>query len=112
MKVKALMVIFVSSFMIITGAIQVSAQSQSDEYLRGFYETCIAEKIAKCQSKSIFKNSKSKNLQLTAETAAEQARFLTLNKDKLANEMMEQNIGQKPYKIEHYLNSRFYEFYN
>jgi hypothetical protein len=111
MKVKALMVIFMSSFMIMIGAIQISAESQSDEHLKKIYETCIAKKIEKCQSKTMLKTSRSENLQLTAEIAANQARFLSLNKDTLVNEMMEKDIGQKLYKIEHYLNSRFYEVY-
>jgi len=111
MKVKALMVIFMWSFMIIIGSTQISAHSKSNEKLQKFYETCIAKKIAKCQSKTMLKISRSENLQLTAEIAANQARFLSLNKDTLVNEMMEKNIGQKPYKIEYYLNSRFYEAY-
>ena len=111
MKVKALMIVFLSSFIVITGATQMSAQSQSDEHLKKMYETRIAKKIAKCQSKIILKSSRSENLQETAETAAEQAHFLTLNKDTLVGEMMERNIGPKPYKIEFYLNSRFYEIY-
>ena len=111
MKVKALMVIFVSSLMIMLGVGQISAESQSDEHLIKIYETCIVKKIAKCQSKTILKTSRSENLQLTAEIAADQVRFLSLNKDTLVNEMMEKGIGQKPYKIEHYLNSRFYEVY-
>jgi len=111
MKVKALMVIFVSSFMIMIGATQISAESQSDEQLKKFYETCIAKKITRCQSKTMLKTSRSENLQLTAEVAANQARFLSLNKDMLVNEMIEKGIGQKPYKIEHYLNSSFYEAY-
>ena len=102
MKVKALMVIFVSSLMIMLGVGQISAESQSDEHVK---------KIAKCQSKTILKTSRSENLQLTAEIAADQVRFLSLNKDTLVNEMMEKGIGPKPYKIEHYLNSRFYEVY-
>jgi len=97
--------------MIIIGSTQISAHSQSNEKLQKFYETCIAKKIAKCQSKTILKLSRSENLQLIAEIAVNQARFLSLNKDTLVNEMMEKNIGQKPYKIEYYLNSRFYEAY-
>jgi hypothetical protein len=111
MKAKLFMVIFVVSTIIVTDAFQKSAQSQSDIQLKKFYESYIAGKITKCQSKTLLKISKSKNLRLTAEKAAEQARFLKLNRDKLVNEMMEQDIGQKPYKIEHYLNSRFYKIY-
>jgi hypothetical protein len=111
MTLKAVMVIFVSSFMIMIGATQTSAESQSDEHQKKIYETCIVKKIVKCQSKTILKTSRSENLQLTAKIAANQARFLSLNKDTLVNEMMEEGIGQKPYKIERYLNSRFYEVY-
>lgn len=111
MKVKTLMVIFVSSFMIMIGATQISAHYQSNEELKKLYETCITKEIAKCQSKTMLKTSRSENLQLTAQIAANQARFLQLNKDMLINEMMEKDIGQKPYQIEHYLNSRFYEAY-
>jgi hypothetical protein len=111
MKVQALMVIFLSSLMIMIGAGQISAESQSDGHLKKKYETCIVKKIAKCQSKTNLKTSRSENLQLTAEIAADQVRFLSLNKNTLVNEMMEKGIGQKPYKIEHYLNSRFYEVY-
>jgi hypothetical protein len=105
------MVILVPSFMIMLGTNQICAESQSNENQKEIYEICIAKKIAKCQSKTILKTSRSENLQLTAEIAANQARFLSLNKDALVNEMMEKNIGQKPYKIEHYLNNRFYEVY-
>jgi len=111
MRTKALMVIFVSIFMIMIGPFQISAESQSDEHLKKIYETCIAKKITRCQSKTMLKTSRSENLQLTAEIAANQARFLSLNKDMLVNEMIEKGIGQKPYQIEHYLNSSFYETY-
>ena len=111
MTAKSLIVIFLSCFMIMIGATQIYAESQSDEHLIKIYETCIVKKIAKCQSKTILETSRSENLQLAAEIAADQVRFLSLNKDILVNEMMEKDIGQKPYKIEYYLNSRFYEAY-
>ena len=44
MKVKTLMVIFVSCFMIMIGATQIYAESQSDEHLIKIYETCIVKK--------------------------------------------------------------------
>jgi hypothetical protein len=110
-KVKSLVAIFALGIMIVAGASPISAHSQSNEKLQKFYETCIAKKIAKCQSKTMLQTSKSENLQLTAEKAASQARFLSLNKEMLVNEMMEKDIGRKPYKIEHYLNSRFHEVF-
>lgn len=42
--------------------------------------------------------------------AEKQVRFLTLNKDMLVDEMIQQDIGQKPYKIEKYLKKRFSDY--
>jgi len=52
------------------------------------------------------------NAQLVAEKEEKKVRFLTLNKDKLVDEMIKQDVGQKPYKIERYLNKRFAEYYD
>ena len=53
------------------------------------------------------KTSRSEHLRLTAEKAEKEVRFLTLNKDILVVEMIKQYIGQRPYKIERYLNVDF-----
>ena len=112
MKTEVLIIIFMVSVMIIAGVVIVSAQLQPDEQLKKFYEDYIAEKIAKCKSKTILKTSKSENLRLTAKKASKKARFLMLNRDQLVNGMIQQDIGQKPYKIEHFLNSHFRNFTN
>jgi hypothetical protein len=110
MKAKELFIIVLAGAMIFTGAVQIAAESQSDEQLNEFYETYISEKIAKSQSKTLLKTSRSENLRLAAEKAEKQVRFLTLNKDILVDEMIEQDIGQRPYKIQKYLNKRFSEY--
>ena len=107
MKAKELIIIGLAGVMILTGAVQIAAESQSDEQLNKFYEDYISEKIAKSQSKTSLKTSRSENLRLAAEKAEKQVRFLTLNKDILVDEMIKQDIGQKPYKIERYLKKRF-----
>jgi hypothetical protein len=110
MKAKELFIIGLASVMIFAGAIQIAAESQSDEQLNAFYENYISEKIAKNQSKTSLKTSRSENLRLAAEKAEKQVGFLTLNKDILVDEMIEQDIGQKPYKIEIYLKERFSDY--
>ena len=110
MKAKELFIIVLAGAMIFTGAVQIAAESQSDEQLNEFYETYISEKIAKSQSKTLLKTSRSENLRLAAEKAEKKVRFLTLNKDILIDEMIEQDIGQRPYKIQKYLNKRFSEY--
>lgn len=110
MKVKELIILGLASVMIFAGAVQIAAESQSDEQLNTFYENYISEKIVKSQSKTNLKTSKSENLRLAAEKAEKQVRFLTLNKDILVDEMIQQDIGQKPYKIEKYLKKRFSDY--
>jgi len=108
MKYKRLIVIFWVIAIIVSGAAQITAQSESDNHMKKYYEDCIAEKIAKCQSKIDMEKSRSKNLRLNAAIAAEKARFLSLNLDMLVEEMVEKNIGRKVYKIDVFLNKKFF----
>jgi hypothetical protein len=97
------------AILIIASAVKIGAQSQSVDPQKKFYETCLSEKIFKHQAKTILKNSKSKNLRLDAETAAQKATFLNQNSNMLVEEMIEQDIDLKRYQIDFYLNKRFYE---
>jgi predicted phage tail protein len=109
MKYKRLIVNFWVSVMILSGVAQIAAESQSDGHLKKYYEACIAEKIAKCQSKTDMEKSRSKNLRLDAAMAAEKVRFLSLNMDLLVEQMVEQNVGKKFYKIDFFLNKKFFD---
>ena len=112
MKTKELIIVGLIGVLVIVAAHEIAAQSQTHEQLKNFYETCITQKIVRCQSKYILLNkSRSENLRQTAETSKEKSKFLILNKSVLADEMIDQSIGQKNYKIEQYLNSRFYELH-
>lgn len=110
MKAKELIIIGLAGAMIFANAVQIAAESQSDEQLNKFYDNYIAKKIADNQSKTNLKTSRSENLRLRAAKAEKQATFLTLNRDILVDGMIEQDIGQKPYKIEKYLKKRFSEY--
>ena len=109
MKYQRLIILFWLGVLILPGFAQIAAQPQSDGHLEKYYEACIAEKIVKCQSKTEMENSRSKNLRIDAAIAAEKARFLTLNMDVLIEEMVEQKIGQKAYKIDAFLNEKFFD---
>jgi len=95
--------------LVTTSAVNIAAQSQPVEQQKKFYKTCLSEKIVKHQAKTILKNSRSKNLRLDAETAAQKATFLTLNSNMLVEEMIEEDIDLKRYQIDFYINKRFYE---
>ena len=110
MKVEELIIIGLAGVIILTGAVQIAAESLSDEQLYKFYDTYVSEKIVSSQSKTNLKTSRSQNLRQAAAKEEKEVRFLTLNRDLLVDEMIQQDIGQKPYKIERYLNKRFSEY--
>jgi hypothetical protein len=49
------------------------------------------------------------NLRRRADLATRQVTFFTTNKNMLIHEMVDQEIGQKNYKVDYYLNKRFNE---
>jgi hypothetical protein len=110
MGAKELIIAGMVGVMVFIGVAQIAAESKPDEQLYKFYETYISGKISKSQSKAFLKTSRSENLRLAAEKAEKQASFLTFKKDILVDEMIKQDIGQKPYKIDYYLNKRFSEY--
>lgn len=109
MKAKACCIVFLVSYMVIIGTTQVTAQSESKGQLIKFYERCIKKKISNCKAKTLLNTSRSVNLQREADLAIKKVTFFTSNKNMLINEMVEQEIGDKPYKVEYYLNKRFYK---
>jgi hypothetical protein len=77
--------------------------------IKKYYEHIINEMINRCHSKAHLKESKSTNLQNCALMEIKKANYFTANKEMLVNEMVKSNIGVKQYKIEYFLNSKFYE---
>lgn len=109
MTLKLWCIVFLAGLMVIISTAPVKAQSESKDHLVKYYENCIVKKIYNCKGKTVLKTSRSVNLQRKADLAARQVTFLTTNKNILIHEMVEQEIGPKRYKVEYYLNKRFYE---
>lgn len=83
--------------------------NEKKDQIKIYYEHIINEKINRCHSKAQLKESKSTNLQNCALMEIKKANYFTANKEMLINEMVKINIGVKKYKIEYFLNSKFYE---
>lgn len=109
MTAKVWCIVFMTALLVIIGADHVKAQSGSKDQLVKYYENCIVKKINNCQGKAVLKTSRSVNLQRKADLSIRQVTFLTTNKNILIREMVEQEIDPKRYKVEYYLNKRFYE---
>ena len=86
-----------------------TAFSEDNEKMAKYYNSCIVKKIKNCNSKVILlSSSESKNLQEYAAIQKLKAKFLEAEKDLLVQEMLELKLEPKHYKVEQFLNSRFF----
>jgi hypothetical protein len=110
MKKQILLVIFVTILACFLGAFSaICGEVEKDTRLKNYYEDFITSKISKCYSKAQLKKSKSVHLQSCAAKEVKKAIFLSENKEMLIDEMIKRDIGVKTYKIEYFLNGKFYE---
>ena len=110
MKKKILSVIFVTIlafFLVPLSAI--CGETDKDTQLIKYYENAISKIIFLCNSKAQLKESKSVHLQKCAAMEIKKAAFFSENKERLIKEMVKRDIGAKQYKIEYFLNKKFYE---
>ena len=96
-----LLTVLLSSF----ASSQVSAATN----LNSFYGAYIDKCILKCDSKASMRDSNLKHIQQASARYCLKAAFLLRHKVKLIEELIANNIGTKPYKIDYYLNSRFFK---
>ena len=109
MKMKILSVFFMMIFASFLGNLSaISEDGQNTQIIR-HYENVINETISKCHSKARLKESKSVHLQSCASVKLKKASFLSKNKKMLIKEMVKKDIDAKKYKIEYFLNNKFYE---
>ena len=109
MQVKVLIVCLLVGIITFIGVLPSICISGDKEELAKFYGACISKEICKCQAKTYLSNSRSANLRCCAAKASKKAAFLQKNKDMLITEMINNDIGVKPYKIEYFLNKKFHE---
>ena len=98
-----ILVFYVGSFSAMGSKIERNNQ------LVKFYENYINEKISSCHLKFQLKESRSENLQKCAAMEIIKAIFLKRDREALIEEMINSNVGVKEYKIEYFLNKKFFE---
>lgn len=65
--------------------------------------------IAACEAKSGLGQSRSEAMRRTAALYSLKGTYCTLYRDELVQTMIEEDLEAKPYKVNHFLNQRFYE---
>jgi hypothetical protein len=109
MKTKVLFIVLLVFVLVLMGTSTVFGQSEADAKNIKFYETCILNQISKCQAKAALKTSKSANLRSCAAVSSKKAVFFVSHKDMLIQEMLKKGMDLKAYKIQYYLNKRYFE---
>ena len=112
MKILAPALMTVAMVITLLGAYSMTAMAGEAAQLRKLYSDHIIDTISKSHSKSGLVKSRSENLQTSAALARQKAVFLTVNHDMLVEEMVENEVGTRPYQIDYYLNKRFHESNN
>ena len=106
---KTLIIFIVCSIGFVFGAFPVSGDTDLEQDQAAFYANCIDKKIACCDCKGGMWNSRSKNLRSCSRLAILKAIFLSANREELIREMVANDVALKTYKVDYYLNKRFYE---
>ena len=109
MKRQLLLILVVIIFAFFLGISAAIGDENNSGQLTDFYDNFLNEKIAQCRSKAELIKSSSSNIQNWAEIESDKAAFFSKNKDMLIKELIKNDIGRKPYKIEYFLNKKFYE---
>ena len=77
-----------------------------------YYGDCIDQKIVQCERKADFIDCKSEPLRKWATMNKLKAEYFKENKKELINEMVAQDLDQKHYKIDYFLNKSFFNNYD
>lgn len=91
------------------GRPDISAPGEIDtRMVRDNYAAYIDQCIRKCDNKASLASSRSRNLREGADNARMKATFLRDFRDQLIEDLFAENVALKPYKLDYFINQRFY----
>lgn len=109
MKANAHVLATLVALVVMVGVFAGAGFAGEKEQARKLYNEYITKTIEKYQSKASLQRSRSTNLQSAATVAIRKARFLSTNRVRLVDEMINNQVGLKHYLMDYYLNKRFHE---
>lgn len=108
MKARSIIILSTIIFLIIVWTLPAVSLPTETPYLKSIYSAAINKAIGHCKAKTSYRNSKSENLRHVAALSCMKAAFFNDFKGQLIEDMIQAKIGPKPYKINYYLNQKFY----
>ena len=107
MRAKASVILSVIALVAVIFAMPALGDDTKALETRAQLEALIDKYIACCGTKSELLNSRSENIRKSAIRSCRIASFCVTSKEALVQEMLENNIEPKPYKISRFLNEKY-----
>ena len=108
MKLKKLLILLGITILMLIWVSPITAQDSKKGKHISLYRVIVNERILKCEIKATMYNSNSKNIRKEAALAKLQAKYLKNNKEKLVQNMIDNDIGTKPHQVHYYLIKNFF----
>lgn len=108
MKFKKLLLLLGIILLMLIWVSPITAQDSIGDKHISLYRMIVNERILKCEIKATRYNSNSKNIRKEAALAKLQAKYLKNNKEKLVQNMIDNDIGTKPHQVNYYLIKNFF----
>lgn len=108
MKLKKLVLLLGIILLMLIWVSPITAQDSIGGKHISLYRMIVNERILKCEIKATRYNSNSKNIRKEAALAKLQAQYLKNNKEKLVQNMIDNDIGTKPHQVNYYLIKNFF----
>lgn len=109
MKANAYILATIVGIFILVGVFAAAGFAGEKVQVKKLYSDYITKAIEKNQSKATLRRSRSTNLQSAAAVAIRKARFFSVNRTRLIDEMVKEQVGLKYYLMDYYLNKKFHE---
>jgi len=108
MKLKKLVLLLGIILLMLIWVSPITAQDSKEGKYISSYRMIVNERILKCEIKATRYNSNSKNIRKEAALSKLQAKYLKNNKEKLVQNMIDNDIGTKPHQVNYYLIKNFF----
>ena len=94
----------IGTLLLVIGIILSAAITRADPGVKeSFYRNCIDCRIKNCDLKAELLNSKYQHIRQWARRSSEEAKFYRDRKEQLIQALVQQNVEEKPYKVDYFL---------
>jgi hypothetical protein len=94
----------------IVGLLMAASFAHADSsQLEQYYNDCITDKIVNCERIASMNNHENSCMVRLVEMRSAQAEFYRKHRKELVKEMVENHLGKKQHKIDHFLMTKFKE---